>query len=80
MNGFSLDSVVRNPPTSGGDAGGSGWMAEWGRFSGEENGNLIQYSYLEKSHGPRSLSDYTVHGVAIESDTTERLTKHRCCD
>ena len=35
-----------------------------GRFPGEGNGNTLQYSCLEKSHGQRSLEQATVHGVA----------------
>ena len=31
---------------------------------GEGNGNPLQYSCLEKSHGQKSLVGYIVHGVA----------------
>ena len=34
-----------------------------GRFPGEGNGNPLQYSCLEKSHGQRSLVQATIHGV-----------------
>ena len=35
-----------------------------GRAPGERNGNPLQYSCLEKSHGQRSLVGHTVHRVA----------------
>ena len=38
----------------------------------EGNGKPLQYSCLEKSHGRRSLVDYSPWGHK-ESDTTERL-------
>ena len=40
-----------------------------GRVPGEENGNLLQYSYLRNSVDRGWQS--TVHGVCKESDTTE---------
>ena len=43
-----------------------------GRTPGEGNGNLLQYSCLEKSTD-RGTWGATVHGVA-ESDITEQLT------
>ena len=43
-----------------------------GRSPGEGNGNPLQYSCLEKSHGQRSLVGYSLWGWQ-ESDTTERL-------
>ena len=48
-----------------------GSIPGWGRFSGEGNGNLLQYSCLEKSHG-RSLIGYSPWGRK-ESDMTEQL-------
>ena len=44
--GFPDGSVVKNPPASAGDMG---LVPESGRSSGEENGNSLQYSCLEKS-------------------------------
>ena len=38
--------MVKNPPASAGDAGS---IPGSGRFSGGENGNLLQYSCLENS-------------------------------
>ena len=40
-----------------------------GRSSGEGNGNPLQYAYLEKFHGQRSLAGCSPWG-AKESDTT----------
>ena len=46
-----------------------------GRSTGEGNGNPLQYSCLEKSHGQGNLVGYSPWGHK-ESDTTERL--HLC--
>ena len=43
-----------------------------GRSPGEGNGNLLQYSCLENPMDGRAWWAI-VHGVAKESDTTERL-------
>ena len=43
-----------------------------GRSSEEGNGSPLQFSCLEKSHGPRSVVGYSPRGYK-ESDTTERL-------
>ena len=40
---------------------------------GERNGNPLQYSCPEKSHGQRSLADYSTK-CHKESDMTERLS------
>ena len=42
------------------------------RSPGEGNGNPLQYSCLEKSHGQRSLVGYSPWGRK-ELDTTEQL-------
>ena len=36
--------MVKNPPANAGDMGS---IPGWGRSPGEENGNPLQYSYLE---------------------------------
>mgnify|MGYP007134379285 CR=1 FL=1 len=46
-----------------------------GRFLGEGNGNPLQYSCLENPTD-RGAWQATVHGIAKESDTTERLSTH----
>ena len=48
-----------------------------GRSPGEGNGNPLQYSCLEKSHGRRSQVGYSPWGCK-ESDTTERLHFIHC--
>ena len=53
-----------------------------GRSLGEGNGNPLQYSCLEKSHGQRSLVVYSPQGRK-ESDMTERrhflsMHTHKC--
>ena len=45
-------SVVKNPPARAGDAGLTSGLEG---SSGEGNGNPLQYSSLEHSHGQRSL-------------------------
>ena len=52
--------------------GDQGSIPGSGRSPGEGNGNPLQYSCLEKSHGWRSLVGYSPQGHK-ESDTTERL-------
>ena len=42
----------------------------WGRSPGEEHGNPFQYSFLENSHGQKSLVGYSPWGLK-ELDTTE---------
>ena len=65
--GFPGGSVVKSPPANAGDAG---LIPGLGRFSGEENGNPLQYSCLE-TPGNRGARRATVHEDARESDTTE---------
>ena len=62
-------SVVKNVPATAGDMG---LIPEWGRSSGEENGNPIQYSCLKKSND-RGTWQATVYGVTKESYVTEQL-------
>ena len=50
--------------------GDPGSIPASGRSPGEGNGNPLQYSCLEKSHGWRSLVSYSPWGHK-ESDTTE---------
>ena len=65
--------VVKNPPTSTGDARDLGLIPGLGRSPGEGNGNSLQYSCLKNStHG--GAWQTTAHGVTKESDETERLS------
>ena len=57
--GFPGGSVVKNPPASVGDVG---LIPGPRRFPGEENGNPLQYSCLENSHGQRNLAGYSPQG------------------
>ena len=54
------------------NAGDPGSIPGSGRSPGEGNGNPLQYSCLEKSHGWRSLVGYTPWDCK-EVDMTERL-------
>ena len=53
---FSRSSVSKETASNAGDPG---LIPGSGRSPGEENGNLLQHSCLEKSHGQRSLADYS---------------------
>ena len=70
--GFPCGSVVKNPPASAGDRGS---IPGSGKPPGERNGNPLQYSCLGNpmDTGPWQT---TVHGVAKESDMTERLNNN----
>ena len=52
------------------DTGDLGLIPGLGRSPGGGNDNLFQYSWLEKSHGQRSLSGYSPKSCT-ESDMTE---------
>ena len=62
--------MVKNPPTSVGDAGNAGLIPELGRSPGEGNGNPLQYFCLENPVD-RGAWWTTVHGSHKESDTEE---------
>ena len=51
--------VVKNPLASAGDVRDAGSIAGSGRSPGEEDGNTLQYSCLEKRHGQKSLVGYS---------------------
>ena len=59
------------------NAGDPGSTPGLGRSPGEGNGNPLQYSCLENSHGQRSLAGYSPRGRK-ESDTAEQLHSLRC--
>ena len=67
--------MVKNPPAKAGDTGDAGSVPVLRRYPGGGNGNPLQYSCLGKSMD-RGAWWATVHGVAKESDTTERLTNN----
>ena len=47
--GFPGDTVVKNPPANAGDARDMDLVPGSERYPEAENGNLLQYSCLEKS-------------------------------
>ena len=51
--------VVKNPPTNAEDMRDMGLIPGLGRSLGGENGNSLQYSFLENPHGQRSLAGYS---------------------
>ena len=65
--GFLGDSAVKNTPVNAQDMG---LILGSGRSPGEGNGDPLQYSCLEHSHGQRSLLGYSPWGHK-ELDTTE---------
>ena len=70
--GFLGGSVVKNPPANAGDAGS---IPGSGRPPGGGNGNPLQYRCLGNPMD-RGGWQATVHGVAKESDTTQRLNNN----
>ena len=59
--------VVKNLAANAEDSGDSGSIPELGRFSGEGNGNPLQYS-CEKSHGQRNLGGHILWGHRVRHD------------
>ena len=72
--GFLGGLAVKNPPPNAADARDVGSVPGLGRFPAEGNGNPLQYSCLEKSHGQRSLVGYNTVPGAAELDMTEHLS------
>ena len=66
VRGFPGNSVVENLSANAGDMGS---IPGLGRSLGEENGNLLQYSYLGDPMD-RGAWQATVPGVTKESDMT----------
>ena len=62
--------MVKNLPTNGEDPGEACLIPGSGRSPGEGNGNPLQCSCLEKSHGQRSLAGHRPWSRK-ELDTTE---------
>ena len=59
---------VKSLPAVQADIGDLGWILKLGRFSGEENGNSLQYSCLGNPMD-RGACWLTVLGVTKELDT-----------
>ena len=66
--------MVKNPPSNAGDSGDAGSIPGLGRSPGGGNDNPLQYSFLGKSHGQRSLVGYSPWDHK-ELDTAERLSR-----
>ena len=58
---------------SASNAGNLGLIPALGRSPGGKHGSSLQYSYLEISHGQRSLAGYSPWGHK-KSDMTEQLS------
>ena len=71
--GIPDGTMIKNLPASAEDAGS---MPGSGRSPGEGNGNPLQNSYLGNAMD-RGAWQATVHGVAKESDMTERLSNNK---
>ena len=65
--------LVNNPPTNAGDSRERGSIPGSGRSPGEGNGNPLQYSCLENSHGQRSLVGYNPWGPKSRARTHARI-------
>ena len=61
--------MVKNLPDNAGDKREVGSIPGLGRFPGEGNGDLLQYSCLENSTD-RGAWRAIVHGITEELDTT----------
>ena len=70
--GFSHGLVVKNMPANAGDAGS---IPGSGRSLEEGNGYPLQVFLPGKSHGQRSMVDYSPWGCR-ESERTEQLTNN----
>ena len=67
--------VVKNLPTSTGDARDVGSIPRWGRCPGEGNDNPLQNSCLENPMD-RGACGATVHGVSKSRTRLKRLSTH----
>ena len=62
--------AVKNSPANAGNVRNTGLISGSGRSPGVGNDNPLQYSWLEKFHGQKSLAGYCPWGCK-ESDATE---------
>ena len=67
--GFPRGSAGKESACNAGDLGSRPGL---GRSFGREDGNPLQYSCLENSHGQRSLAGYCLWGCKV-LDGTEQL-------
>ena len=75
---FPNGSVGKESSCNAGDTEDEGSIPESGRSPGGGNGNPLQYSYLEKSHGQRNLAGFSPWGRK-ELNLTKRLSTHTQC-
>ena len=68
--------LVKNPPAYAGDIRDVGSIPGSGRSPGEENGNPLQYSCLERPHGQWSLVGYCLNRVEKSRTQLKRLSMH----
>ena len=68
--------VVKNPPLSAGDLRDTGSIPGSGRSAGEGNGNPPQYSFLQNTHGQRSLARCSPFGHKELDKTAILSTAH----
>ena len=68
--------MVKNPPAYAGDIRDVGSIPGSGRSPGEENGNPLQYSCLERPHGQWSLVGYCLNRVEKSRTQLKRLSMH----
>ena len=77
MKGFPGGSVVKKLPANAGATGDTDSILGSERSPRGRNGNPLQYSCLEKSHGQRNLIGYSPCDRK-ESDTIERQHARMC--
>ena len=70
--GLPSGAMVKNPPANAGDSKDMRLISRLGRFPGEGNGNLLQYSCLGNPMDRGAWQAYS-HWGHKESDVTERL-------
>ena len=71
---FPNGSAGKESACNVGDTGNVGLIPGSGRSPGGGNGNPLQYSCLKKSHGQRSLVNYSSKGHK-KSDSTEHTQR-----
>ena len=65
--------MLKNPPANAGDVRNIGLIPGSGRYPGEGNGNLLQYSCVENPMDGGALWA-TIHGVAKSRTQLNRLS------
>ena len=70
--GFPGGSVVKNLPANAGDIGEAGSISGLGKSPAEENGNPLQYSFLENSRD-RGSWQVAKSQIRLSNQHTQRL-------